>query len=165
LALNRKWETVLLIVLPILIVGLIIYNAGAMNRIYMTENGLNQESKIYKARIMPDQYDITAAAGDKISLNIELLNQSSFIWSPGGSHPVHLSYHVLDGSKKMLQYDNERFNLPHDMRPDDDVKFNVEMNPKLQLGDYSLELDMVEEGVAWFGEKGSPTTVVKLHVK
>jgi hypothetical protein len=162
---NRRLETTLLIVLPIIILGMIIYNAAIMSRIYMTENGLNQESKIYKARILPDQYDITVKSADKIRLNVELLNQSSFIWLQGGNQAVHLSYHVRDGSKKILAYDTERYDLPYNMRPDDDVKINVEMNPSLQPGDYILELDLVEEGVAWFGDHGSPTTLVKLHVK
>lgn len=162
---KRKWETVSLIVLPLIIIGMIIYNADIMSRIYIKENGLDQDSKICKARILPDQYDITAAAGEKIQLNIELLNQGSFIWLRGGSNAVHLSYHVLDSEKKMLNYDNTRYELPRDMKPDDDVRINIGINPGLQAGDYILELDLVEEGVTWFGEKGSPTTLVKLHIK
>ena len=34
---SRKWETILLVVLPVLIMGFIIYNAGVMSRIYMLE--------------------------------------------------------------------------------------------------------------------------------
>ena len=161
---NRKWETILLIFLPVLIVGLIIYNAGIMSRIYMVENGLDQESRICKARILPDQYDITINKGEKIRLNMELLNQGNFIWFRGGSHAVHLSYHILDGQKKMFKYDNQRYELPHDIRPDADIKIDMEILPKLEPGDYILEFDMVEEGLSWFGEKGSPTTLVKLHI-
>ncbi len=161
---SRKWETVLLIVLPVLIVGLIIYNADIMSRIYMVENGLDQESKICKARILPDQYDITVKKGEKIRLNMELLNQGNFIWLRSGSHAVHLSYHIRDGQKKIVKYDNQRYELPHDMRPDSDSRIDIEIVPKVKTGDYILEFDLVEEGVSWFGEKGSPTSLVKLHI-
>lgn len=161
---NRKLETALLIILPIIIIGLVIYNSGVMSRIYMIENGLDQESKICKARILPDQYDITLKQGEKIQLNVELLNQGNFIWLCGGDNAVHLSYHILDKEKKMLVYDNPRYNLPNDIRPDADVKIKAEILPELEPGDYILELDLVEEGVTWFGDKGSPTSLVKLHI-
>jgi len=31
-------------------------------------------------------------------------------------------------------------------------------------GDYTLEIDMVQEGVAWFSEKNSPTAKTKITV-
>lgn len=161
---KRRVEIILLLALPIIIVGMIIGNAGLMSRIYMDENGLNPESKICRARILPDKYDITIKTGDKAKLNMELLNQGSFIWLANGSNAVHLSYHVLDRSKKILDYDNERFILPHDMRPDDSAKIDVELDLQLAEGEYILEFDLVEEGLTWFAEKGSPTTLVKLHI-
>jgi hypothetical protein len=33
-----------------------------------------------------------------------------------------------------------------------------------QPGDYILSLDLVQEQVAWFGDKGSPTTTAKVTV-
>jgi len=161
---NRKLETVLLVVLPVLIVGLIIYNADVMSRIYMLENGLDQDNKICRARILPDQYDITVKPGEKITINVEVLNQGNYIWVRGGSDPVHVSYHIRDEQKKMINFDNERFELPRDIRPDDSVRIDVEFLPELKPGDYVLEFDMVEEGSYWFAEKGSPTSLVKLHV-
>lgn len=35
----------------------------------------------------------------------------------------------------------------------------------LSPGEYLLEFDLVEEGRAWFGDKGSPTTLVRLLVE
>jgi len=163
--LNRKWEVVLLVALPLVIMGMIIYNAGIMSTIYMTENGIDKDSKIYRARISPDRYDVTINEGGEIILDLELLNQGSFIWLSSGNQPVHLSYHVLDENKEMMKYDNERAILPTDMRPDDETKIDLRIFPDLKPGDYILEFDMVEENTAWFGDKGSPTTLVKLHIK
>lgn len=162
---NRKWEVVLLVALPLVIMGMIIYNAGIMSTIYMTENGIDKDSKIYRARISPDKYDVTINEGGKINLNLELLNQGSFIWLRSGDQPVHLSYHILDENKEMLKFDNDRVILPTDMRPDDETKIDLEIYPYVGTGNYILEFDMVEENTAWFGDKGSPTTLVKLHVK
>jgi hypothetical protein len=161
---SRKWETILLVVLPVLIIGFIIYNAGVMSRIYMLENGLDQDSKICQARILPDKYDVSAKTGDNIQINIEILNQGNYIWMRGGSNPVYLSYHLLDQKKQVLVFDNPRYELPHDLRPDDSCKISVEIPVDLEPDNYLLEFDMVEEGSYWFAEKGSPTTLVKLHV-
>jgi len=161
---SRKWETILLVVLPVLIMGFIIYNAGVMSRIYTLENGLDQDSKICQARILPDKYDVSAQTGDDIQLNVEILNQGNYIWMRGGSNPVGLSYHILDGQKQMLLFDNARYELPHDLRPEDSVKINVALLADLEPGDYVVEFDMVEEGSYWFAEKGSPTSLVKLHI-
>jgi len=161
---SRKWESILLVVLPVLIIGFIIYNAGVMSRIYMLENGLDQDSKICQARILPDKYDVSAKTGDNIQINIEILNQGNYIWMRGGSNPVYLSYHLLDQKKQVLVFDNPRYELPHDLRPDDSCKISVEIPVDLEPDNYLLEFDMVEEGSYWFAEKGSPTTLVKLHV-
>lgn len=162
---NRKWQNILLVLLPVLIVGFIIYNAGVMSRIYILENGLNQDSKVCKVRILPDRYDLSLKSGESCILNLAILNQGNFILPASGSNPVHLSYHVLDKKKKILEYENERFALPNDLRPDTETKINIELLLKMEPGDYILEFDMVEEGVCWFGDKGSPTTLVKLHIK
>jgi hypothetical protein len=161
---SRKWETILLVVLPVLIIGFIIYNAGVMSRIYMLENGLDQDSKICQARILPDKYDVSAKTGDAIQLNVEILNQGNYIWMRGGSNPVYLSYHLLDQKKQVLVFDNPRYELPHDLRPDDSCKISVEIPVDLEPDNYLLEFDMVEEGSYWFAEKGSPTSLVKLHI-
>jgi uncharacterized membrane protein len=161
---SRKWETILLVVLPVLIMGFIIYNAGVMSRIYTLENGLDQDSKICQARILPDKYDVSALSGDDIQLNVEILNQGNYIWMRGGSNPVCLSYHILDGQKRMLVFDNARYELPNNLRPEDSVKINVDLLADLEPGDYVVEFDMVEEGSYWFAEKGSPTSLVKLHI-
>lgn len=162
---HRKWEAVLLVALPLFIIGMIIYNAGIMSTIYMTENGIDKDSKIYRARINPDRYDVTINEGGEVVLDMELLNQSSFIWLRSGNQPVHLSYHILDENKEMIKYDNARAILPTDMRPDDETNIDFKIIPDLIPGDYILEFDLVEENTAWFGDKGSPTTLVKLHVK
>lgn len=161
---KKKWENVLIFLLPVLIFAAIAYNARVMSNIYMTENGLNQDSKICNARIMPDRYEINIKQGQKTVLHIVVANQGNFIWTKGGSQPVALSYHLLDSNKKMLVLDNPRTELPHDIRPDAEYTADVEISFNQVSGDYILEFDMVEEGVTWFGLKGSPTTLVKLHV-
>lgn len=161
---SRKWETILLVVLPVLIIGFIIYNAGVMSRVYLLENGLDQDSKICKARLLPDKYYISAKVGDVIQLNMEVLNQGNYIWMHGGNNPVHLSYHLLDEKRQVLVFDNARYELPLNLRPEDSVKINVNLPVDFEPGDYVVEFDMVEEGNYWFAEKGSPTSLVKLHI-
>ncbi|WP_054693733.1 hypothetical protein [Syntrophomonas palmitatica] len=82
---NRKWETLLLVVLGLLIIGAVVYNARVMSRIYMVENGLDQDNKVCKARILPNQYDISIKQGEKVKMNLVVANEGNFIWMKGGS--------------------------------------------------------------------------------
>lgn len=159
-----KRENILLIFLPVIIVGLIIYNAHITSKNYMIEHGLDKGRQIYIAKIIPNLYDVSAARGKSITVNMELINNGNFIWSLGGEHPVHLSYHILNNQKKDIKFDNERYNLPHDLRPGKEVKIDAQLKAPLEPGEYILEFDMVEEGITWFRDKGSLTSLVKLHV-
>ena len=161
---RKNFETVLLIVLPILIVAAMYYNAEAMNRIFIIEKGLDLENKVCQARILPDQYNLTITKGDKVFLNMKILNQGNFIWSNSGDYVVKLSYHVLDQGRNVLEFENQRFGLPAEVRPNTEVEIDIELQPQLETGDYILEFDLVEEGRTWFKEKNSPTALVKLHI-
>src|SRR5439155_16684482 len=50
------------------------------------------------------------------------------------------------------------------VEPGDAIELTLEMQAPTDAGTYLLELDLVLDGVAWFADRGSPTTTIPVHV-
>jgi hypothetical protein len=64
----------------------------------------------------------------------------------------------------MKQINDTRTELTHDLKPGEEIALSITVTAPAEPGDYLLELDMVQEHVAWFKDKGSPTCRVPVHV-
>jgi hypothetical protein len=47
--------------------------------------------------------------------------------------------------------------IPFDMEPGDAAGLKLSVSAPAEQGEYVLELDVVQEGVEWFGSRGSRT--------
>jgi hypothetical protein len=108
-------------------------------------------------------------AGCQQTLDVLVKNTSSSAWpslarSDGRRFRVQLGNHWLDESGKTLVLDDGRSALPFDLRPGQEVQMRLPVNPPRNTGDYILEIDMVQEFVAWFTQKGSKTLKMKVRV-
>ena len=61
--------------------------------------------------------------------------------------------------------DDGRIHLPTDLKPMEEVELSLIVNTPRKPGDYVLELDLVQEAVAWFKDKGSEATRVRVQVE
>jgi hypothetical protein len=117
------------------------------------------------ARIRYEGTAIEAKPTDVIIIPIEIENKGSTRWdSHENQHPVHLSYHLLNAEGDMIAFDNRRTSFtpsiePHELR---NVDLTVTVPP--DLGHYLLEIDVVQERVTWFKDKGSLTLQIPLKV-
>jgi hypothetical protein len=48
--------------------------------------------------------------------------------------------------------------------PGEEIEMTLQITAPKTPGEWTMELDMVQEAVTWFGEKGSPTTKIKVTV-
>jgi hypothetical protein len=64
----------------------------------------------------------------------------------------------------MIALDDGRCGLPAPVPPGGEVELELHVTLPARAGRYVLELDMVQEHVAWFGERGSPTARVRADV-
>lgn len=140
--------------LPLLILTMLVFNARMMSAHYMVRNGLNQAAKVYGEQFTIAKQTIEGRPGQTLSVNVTVKNTSNFIWPASGPNPVHMSYHILDNHKKMVVDDGLRTNLQTDLQPGQQVTLPVEMKAPEHPGSYVIQLDMVQEGVTWFGERG-----------
>ena len=124
----------------------------------------------FKARISPHESTITAEAGAQTTIRATVKNISDTTWQSlgatcGGKYQIKLANHWLDDSGKVLAYDDGRVNLPRDLKPMEEIELDLAVNTPTEPGYYTLELDMVQEMVAWFKNKGSETAKVGVKVE
>ncbi|MCM3904630.1 MAG: hypothetical protein ND866_23280 [Pyrinomonadaceae bacterium] len=106
-------------------------------------------------------------AGKQASFRVLVKNDSNSLWlareRSGGRYQVSLGNHWLDRRGNVIIGDDGRAALLSDLRPGEQADLTLVVNAPKTPGDYILEFDMLQEGVSWFGLRGSPT--VRLPVK
>jgi 4-amino-4-deoxy-L-arabinose transferase-like glycosyltransferase len=99
---------------------------------------------------------------------VRVRNASQVVWPArergGGPYQVSLGNHWLDASGKTLINDNGRSALLRDLAPGETVAMRL-MVTTPEPGHYLLEIDMLQEGVSWFGLVGSPTVRLPVEVE
>lgn len=103
------------------------------------------------------------------TVRVRIKNMSDVLW-PGRRwnaemFQVSVGNHWLDRNGKIIVNDDGRAPLTRVLRPGDEVEISLNINAPHQAGDYLLELDMLQEGVSWFGLKGSPTVRQPLRIE
>jgi len=87
------------------------------------------------------------------TLTVSVTNTGTRPWPAGGPNPVRLSYHwVKDGA--VAVWDGLRGALPADVPAGGTAKVSLPVMPPATAGTYVLRLDLVQEGVSWFGGLG-----------
>ena len=121
---------------------------------------------LFNAQIHVDSVPEAAKAGTKLKLPVKVKNTSDEIWPAKGPESVRLSYHWLDaGTSKSVVWDGKRTFLSKDVAPAEEVVIDAMVETPPTKGNYILEFDLVQEKVAWFGKKGSPTARFNITVQ
>lgn len=99
--------------------------------------------------------------GEQSTIQVLVKNTSDTLWltrerviSP---FQLSLANHWLDQAGRIIVNDDGRGPLSHDLRPGEAVQIHLIVNAPRRAGAYQLEIDMLQEGVSWFGLKGSQT--------
>jgi SAM-dependent methyltransferase len=103
--------------------------------------------------------------GATVPLTVRVLNTGNTVWlarSDDGRGHVSLGGHLMAEDGALLEVDHVRVPLPDDIPPGATATLAVAVPVPQTAGTYSLQLDMVDEGVAWFGPGGSSTVSVPL---
>lgn len=98
---------------------------------------------------------------NRVAVTVRVRNASPDVWPT--SAPIQVGNHWLDDRGSMLVQDDGRSPLP-EMKPGDERPVGVWVTAPARPGRYILELDLVEEGVTWFGDRGSTTARIAVDV-
>ena len=107
--------------------------------------------------------------GLKETVYVKVKNISDSAWSVlgqvDGKYRVSVGNHWLDENGRMVINDDGRSPLPYDLNPADEIEIPVTITAPPNPGSFVLEIDVVQEGVTWFGSQGSSTLKANIMVR
>jgi SAM-dependent methyltransferase len=121
----------------------------------------------FRAYIKPHQSIFTGRPASQIKLIATVQNLSSVTWPSARALPhcpIKLGNHWLNGNGELLRRDDGRHSLDDDLKPMEETELQLVISTPPEPGHYIVGLDMVQEYVAWFGDKGSEIAKIKAEV-
>jgi len=107
-------------------------------------------------------------AGSTYDVPVAVRNAGAALWNATGPSLVDLSYHWHDASGNTVVWDGLRTPLAANVDVGATANVTMKITAPNTPGTYVLTLDLVREGVAWFGQLGStayriPTAVQQIR--
>ncbi|HUS12618.1 MAG TPA: hypothetical protein VMZ30_19265 [Pyrinomonadaceae bacterium] len=111
--------------------------------------------------------------GQKETVVVRVKNGSDVFWwargaerndSPSNKFYIAVGNLWLQEDGKLLTNMDGRIGLPKDLRPGEEVEVPLSISAPTTPGNYILEIDLVQEQVAWFHDKGSATARTNVTV-
>jgi SAM-dependent methyltransferase len=91
-------------------------------------------------------------AGERSTLRVRVTNRSPGVWPSHGKHAVRVGTRWREQGSAVGA--ESRGNLPADLGPGDQATVDLDVSMPRRSGRYVLECGLLQEGVAWFEDKG-----------
>lgn len=109
------------------------------------------------------------AASKPLGLRFLITNTSSSEWpavgNGDGQGSVVLQSRWRDERGAVIPDNEAEHILPYDIEPGDTVGLQLEVTPPALAGTYQLEVDLVQKGSGWFGERGSKAWTSRVQIE
>lgn len=102
--------------------------------------------------------------GQQALLPVKLTNESSLSWEPFDCSGLAIGNHWLSRSGEIVVWADGRTQLSERVEPGQAVELDLWIRAPSAPGKYLVEIDLVEEGVTWFKEKGGATAFIAAKV-
>jgi SAM-dependent methyltransferase len=113
----------------------------------------------YAVRLLPTDAPTTLRPGESATVGLIVRNESPHVLAhdiPAGRH-LSIANHWLRADGSVLLADDGRAMLPETLAPGQTCEAQLTVHAPAEPGDHLLEIDLVQERVCWFAEKGSRT--------
>jgi pyruvate-formate lyase-activating enzyme len=157
-----------------------LYASEAAGRVYGGEdpyNALNAEMRVeqlqhhegivagrYMARLGLDRDMLTGSAGSRIASLLTVENLSPAEWRADGSHRYRIGVRLCSHTGRILHELNGIPMPPSVLLPGGKETVLLDVVLPDTPGLYELFVDVVETGVCWFSDRGSPPLVCEVQV-
>jgi hypothetical protein len=130
-------------------------------------------SRGFKAEITLPDPPKQLRAGQQEVITVKVKNASDIVWyavggekndRPDNKFYIAVGNRWLDKDGKVTSDTEGHHGMPKNLKPGEETETSLQITAPKQPGEYTLSLDMVQEGVTWFGDKGSPTTKARVTV-
>jgi SAM-dependent methyltransferase len=121
----------------------------------------------YAARILVADPPTALRPGECATLRVQVTNVSPVVWAhdiPAGRH-ICIANHWLGGDGTVEVPDDGRAFLPQTLGPGETCEVRLRVQAPATHGERLLEVDLVQERVCWFAERGSPTARIPVSVR
>jgi SAM-dependent methyltransferase len=106
----------------------------------------------------------TVAPGELIRVRVAVTNASDTVWHDDEARLINVASHWLRADGAMHVHDGLRAKLPVPLAPGGTATVDLEAVAPEQAGVYCLQVDVVQEGVAWFAAFGSSPAEIAVAV-
>jgi 2-polyprenyl-3-methyl-5-hydroxy-6-metoxy-1,4-benzoquinol methylase len=120
------------------------------------------------ATINPSRERVVARPGEMVAIAATIRNDAGTVWLKSGRRDrgyVRLGARIVRQSDSRVVDEWPRVELPNDMAHTTSCALTIEGRAPAEPGEYVARLDMVDEGIAWFSERGSKPADVRLLVE
>lgn len=122
----------------------------------------------FRAELTVARKQLFATAGQRIEIPIIVNNQSDTLWTGcergASTNQIFVGSHWVDAQGNWIREEG-RAPLPYDLAPGDEATVKFSVSAPMEPGPYFLELDLLQEGVSWFGPRGSATVTLLIMVE
>jgi hypothetical protein len=124
----------------------------------------------FKADIqLDDTPPLRIKPGEKATIYFKVKNVSDATWPASGTvdgaYAIKLGNHWFDEKNVMVVQDDGRASLLYDLQPGNQIVLPLTVTAPFPPGQYTLEVDMVQERVDWYGSRGSNTFKLNMTVE
>ncbi len=95
---------------------------------------------------------------------VRLRNTSGEVWPAGPGGRLKLAYHWLDASGEPVVFEGARTTFVGPVTAGEEVGLEPRVMTPETPGRYRLQMDLVNEFVGWFSQRGAPTCEVEVEV-
>jgi hypothetical protein len=127
----------------------------------------------YKAELNLAEPPAKMRSGQKETVRVKIKNASDVMWwakgaavntRPDNKFYIAAGNRWLKADGSLLTNMDGRYGINKDLKPGEETEVPLQVTAPKDPGEYTLEIDLLQEGVAWFSEKGSATAKVKVTV-
>ncbi|MFN7971493.1 MAG: methyltransferase domain-containing protein [Acidobacteriota bacterium] len=118
----------------------------------------------FNATIRATPIEGVVEAGQLFCQPVSIVNASAHPWVWGDEQPLNVAYRWLSEAGDVVTAEGLRTRLPSGVQPGQLVRLECVVEAPAAAGRHVLELDLVQEGVAWFRTHGSATWRAALEV-
>ncbi len=123
----------------------------------------------FRAEITLTDAPASLRAGGRATIRVKVTNAGDSVW-PGrawksDAFQVGIGNHWLDPEGREVIHDDGRAPLASDLLPGESREMELNVNAPKGPGEYTLEVDVLQEGVSWFALKGSKTARARVRVE
>src|SRR5437660_4574350 len=129
--------------------------------------GLPLPDSAFKAQLSVADLPASMRTGQKYVVRVTLRNESAVTWpgrQPAWQYQITVGDRWLNEKRTTINELDGRVALDDDLAPGEVAVLSLPITAPPAAGNYILQFDAIQEGVAWFSEKGSGALNLRIKV-